>query len=271
MLDEASLRRKASRHNLKLFPFNLKIKLARKRKRSLYIMILSFQSSLQILLTHNPSSLLCVKVRVDGRPLRGDGVRPCRGLAGGQRGRLHWLGARAVLLLQWPEPAEVSEVQILSEEVSEGGGRRGLWRSSWSRPVLLSTSPGHSSGEHRQSPGLQAHRPEHPPPWRETDQTTDQYQVQPVRPTCLSASVSQSQDTPVQTVLSLTRPGSGFELDRGTVVGWGRNGSLEDLVNARPGQVSTKNQQYLEMPGLNTQQCVDKYQSLYQVDLSGEN
>ena len=54
-------------------------------------------------------------------------------------------------------------------------------------------------------------------------------------------------------------------------MGWGRNGSLEDLVNARPGQVSTKNQQYLEMPGLNTLQCVDKYQSLYQVDLSGEN
>ena len=70
----------------------------------------------------------------------------------------------------------------------------------------------------------------------------------------------------------MLRPGEEFK--NGTIVGWGRKGVLEDLgflpPEAEPVQVSTPNQQYLEMPMLSTEECLDKYYSLYQVNLTGK-
>ena len=70
----------------------------------------------------------------------------------------------------------------------------------------------------------------------------------------------------------MLRPGEEFK--NGTIVGWGRKGVLEDLgflpPEAEPVQVSTPNQQYLEMPMLSTEECLDKYFSLYQVNLTGK-
>jgi len=68
-------------------------------------------------------------------------------------------------------------------------------------------------------------------------------------------------------------PVPGEEFIWGTIVGWGRKGVLEDLgflpPEAEPVQVSTPNQQYLNMPMLSTEECLDKYFSLYQVNLTG--
>ena len=72
----------------------------------------------------------------------------------------------------------------------------------------------------------------------------------------------------------MRRPGLEAELEQGTVVGWGRNGSLDqalDLFTRRRNVVSTPNQQSLEMPALSTEKCVAKYQTLYQVDLTGKS
>ena len=70
----------------------------------------------------------------------------------------------------------------------------------------------------------------------------------------------------------MLRPGEEFIW--GTIVGWGRKGVLEDLgflpPEAEPVQVSTPNQQYLNMPMLSTEECLDKYFSLYQVNLTGK-
>ena len=75
----------------------------------------------------------------------------------------------------------------------------------------------------------------------------------------------------------MLRPGEEFKgplSSRGTIVGWGRKGVLEDLgflpPEAEPVQVSTPNQQYLNMPMLSTEECLDKYFSLYQVNLTGK-
>ena len=57
-----------------------------------------------------------------------------------------------------------------------------------------------------------------------------------------------------------------FDHNKPTVVGWGRTGTAKDDEIS---VVSTARQQYLKMPAMSNTDCLGKYKSLLEVDLTG--